>query len=263
MFLWLSHSILDITMILNPQISFCLRGSSNFLILGLLLLDLSRGQNSLLLRLLAQYPMVHILFLPLAFFLDMTNALSDYIAGPPSPNIYTTTDQTLEGFQKFDLWSLGCVLSEAATWVILGYPGIKTFSTLRRQSLDKLCSEDNNGEPEAQPNTNVNIPRRGDYFHDGSTVLAIVTSWHAFLRSSVRRSDMITTKVLDIIDRGLLVSDITKRFDAHTLYIQLELAISEGKKEGCLLPSIDIDIEECLREEWSKDAEEDVSGEYD
>jgi hypothetical protein len=73
---------------------------------------------------------------------------------------------------------------------------------------------------------------------------------------------MITTKVLDIIDQGLLVSDIKKRLDANTLCVRLKLVISEGEREGCLLPSIDTDLEQFLREEWSKDAEEDVSGEY-
>jgi hypothetical protein len=74
---------------------------------------------------------------------------------------------------------------------------------------------------------------------------------------------MITTKVLDIIDRGLLVSDIKRRLDANTLYVRLKLVISEGEREGSLLPSIDTDLEEFLREEWSKDAEEeDTSGEY-
>jgi hypothetical protein len=64
---------------------------------------------------------------------------------------------------------------------------------------------------------------------------------------------MITAKVLDIIDRGLLVSDVKKRLDANALCVRLKLVISEGGREACLLPSIDTDLEEFLREEWNKD----------
>jgi len=186
-------------------------------------------------------------------------SLSDSHPGPPEPNIYTIFNLTLESFQKFDLWSVGCVLSEAATWVVLGYSGISKFSTLRRRVLDKICTEREKKEPEVQSNISVNIPRRGDYFHDATDVLAIVTSWHRFLRSSVRRSDTISSKVLDIVDQGLLVSDIKGRLHATTLYVQLKQCIEKGGIEASLLPDNDTEIEEFLREEESPDSEEDVA----
>lgn len=156
--------------------------------------------------------------------------------GPPTPNIYTTVDRSLEGFQKFDLWSLGCVLSEAATWVILGCSGIKNFNTLRHQTLDKICTIYEKKEPKLLRDINFNIPRRGDYFHDGTDVLAAVTLWHKFLRNAVNRSDTVTCRLLDIIDQGLLVGNIKERLDANDLYIRIKDIIDEGAKEARLLP---------------------------
>jgi hypothetical protein len=148
---------------------------------------------------------------------------------------------------------LGCVLSESATWVVLGNYGVQKFTTLRQRVLDKLITEHENKEPKTQSDKSLNIPRRGDYFHDGTNVLDIVTSWHEFLRHSVRKSDTITSKVLDIVDRGLLVSNIKERFDADMLHEQLKSCIREGEQGARLLPRIDTELEEFLREEQIDD----------
>jgi hypothetical protein len=150
------------------------------------------------------------------------------------------------------------VFSEAATWVVLGNFGIQSFRNLRRQNLERLCAEHVKNPPETDTESSVDIPRRGDYFHDGTDVLAAVTSWHSFLRSSVRRSDAITSKVLDIVDQGLLVSDVEERLDAKTLYARLKQVITEGREEAGIFPNIDTEIAVFLREEESKDAEEDI-----
>jgi len=140
---------------------------------------------------------------------------------------------------------------------VLGYSGIKTFATLRRQTLNRICAEHEKDrlERETEADRSVNIPLPGDYFHDGVDVLAAVTSWHTFLRNSVRRSDTITSRVLDIVDQGLLVSDIKGRWDAKTLYVRLKHAINAGQVEADLLPSVDTDIKVFLTNEESKDLE--------
>lgn len=61
----------------------------------------------------------------------------------------------------------------------------------------------------------------GDYFHDGETVLTEVTKWHQILRENFRSSDTITPKVLDIVDREMLLADSTNRTSAHNLYSKL------------------------------------------
>ncbi|PVH68936.1 hypothetical protein DL98DRAFT_627424 [Cadophora sp. DSE1049] len=124
--------------------------------------------------------------------------------GPPKPSVYTNTGVTVEGLLKFDIWSLGCVLSEAATWIVLGTPGVEQFSRLRSEALNELCTAQERQKVESQAIHHENIPRRGDYFHDGRNVLKVVTSWHRHLRSSLRRSDTITSKILDLVDKDLL-----------------------------------------------------------
>src|SRR5436190_15235802 len=37
--------------------------------------------------------------------------------------------------QRVDTWSLGCVFSLAATWVVLGYGGIHQFERLRKEAV--------------------------------------------------------------------------------------------------------------------------------
>jgi hypothetical protein len=156
---------------------------------------------------------------------------------------------------------LGCVLSESATWVVLGDYGVNQFRTLRQRILDKISTEREKKEPKTQSDKSLNIPRRGDYFHDGTNVLDVITSWHEFLRNCVRKSDAITSKVLDIVDQGLLVSNIKERFDSNTLHERLKCSIREGEQRARLLPRINTELEEFLREEQVLTIEDDMEEE--
>src|SRR4051812_39558627 len=77
--------------------------------------------------------------------------------------------------QKGDVWSLGCVFSEVATWLILGRMGVSRYRKVRQQESGR------------------------DDFHDGYSVKPIVTAWHHYLLSICRRSDPYTWKVLDLV----------------------------------------------------------------
>lgn len=71
----------------------------------------------------------------------------------------------------------------------------------------------------------------GDYFHDGQQVLADVTSWHALLRSASRKTDLITSQVLDQIDQKMLLENVEKRRNAKDIYRELRqiLILSQSK----------------------------------
>lgn len=90
-----------------------------------------------------------------------------------------------------DVWSLGCILSEAATFVVLGHQGLLQYEIVRRAALSNLGIKDLNDLS----------------FHDGNEVLSEVRDWHEYLRSACRIGmDKCTRPILNLLDREVLVS---------------------------------------------------------
>jgi hypothetical protein len=89
--------------------------------------------------------------------------------------------------QGSDIWSLGCVFSVAATYVVLGKEGVKQYRLLRQSAIDSL---------------GIGV---GDPFHNKEKVLSQVTDWHRYLRTAIRKDDCYTAKVLDIADSRMLI----------------------------------------------------------
>ncbi|KAK1689043.1 hypothetical protein BDP55DRAFT_427216 [Colletotrichum godetiae] len=86
-----------------------------------------------------------------------------------------------------DVWSLGCVLSVAATYVVLGTQGVLIYQRLRRQDTQNARG------------------RMSDAFHDGERVLPEVLHWHQYLREASRKTDPYTSAILDMVDGHMLV----------------------------------------------------------
>ncbi|OAL52684.1 hypothetical protein IQ07DRAFT_380692 [Pyrenochaeta sp. DS3sAY3a] len=122
----------------------------------------------------------------------------------------------------------------AATWVILGYQGVRQYLLVRGKALEailKQIKEDDHTHPLlVSHGLNANgIPRQLDCFHNGSDVLKEVTSWHTLLRASIRKTDPITEAVLDLIDTKMLLRDPEKRIKSATLCEELRDIISSAK----------------------------------
>jgi hypothetical protein len=90
------------------------------------------------------------------------------------------------------------------------------FHQLRQQACKRLASQ--NGDLVG-----------GDCFHNGSDVLEEVLHWHVLLRKSSRSSDKITYKVLDIVDKGMLVAKSDERLDAVHLCEELDLILNNSR----------------------------------
>jgi hypothetical protein len=118
---------------------------------------------------------------------------------------------TSEVTQSIDTWSFGCVLSVAATWVVLGFQGVRQYETLRRLSP-----------------TNHNI---NDRFHDGVNVLPEVAKWHNYLRGHLRQSDTATSLVLDLIEYKMLRTETNDRIGMRALCKRLEKLIRDAKED--------------------------------
>ncbi|CAM1504861.1 Fc.00g024520.m01.CDS01 [Cosmosporella sp. VM-42] len=100
--------------------------------------------------------------------------------------------------QTIDTWSFGCVLSAVATWVILGSYFYESYDKIREDAILELKRRHQEGE-------DISIPDCDDAFHDGKKVLPTVLEWHNHLRNCARRSDTISSRILDLVDDGMLV----------------------------------------------------------
>ncbi|CAN9212070.1 unnamed protein product [Alternaria alternata] len=127
---------------------------------------------------------------------DIIKGFTDTYSAPEVSRM-TQPDGTPSGVsQAIDVWSFGCVLSVASTWIVLGSQGIRQYECLRQLS----------------PSSN----RDGvlsDRFHDGFDVLPEIVKWHDFLRGHLRPSDTTTELVLSLIESKLLKADPAARYN--------------------------------------------------
>ncbi|KAF4871696.1 Serine/threonine-protein kinase mph1 [Colletotrichum siamense] len=121
-----------------------------------------------------------------------------------------------------DTWSLGCVFSAVATWVVLGSQGYENYGEMRVMAHEQLKKRHT-----ADPS--VSVSACIDAFHDGSQVLPAVLQWHDYLRNSSRKADTITCQVLDLIETGMLEKDPEKRLSSADLCTRLDTILIEAK----------------------------------
>lgn len=117
----------------------------------------------------------------------------------------------IEVTQTIDTWSFGCVLSVAATWVILGFQGIEQFRALRT-----IAAKKDGGTAT-------------DRFHDGDSVLPDIKQWHNYLIDHVRVGDTITPLVLELIESKMLLKNPDDRLTSRQLCERLEKVIRHAK----------------------------------
>ena len=110
--------------------------------------------------------------------------------------------------QNSDVWSLGAVLSNAATYVVLGKQGVLKYNLLRSRAVKEATG------------------KGGDGFHDGNKVLEAVIQWHEYLRDCSRRYDDITPAILDLVDQHMLV-DSQGRYNSAQTADHLEYILND------------------------------------
>ncbi|KAF2726702.1 hypothetical protein EJ04DRAFT_173330 [Polyplosphaeria fusca] len=123
--------------------------------------------------------------------------------------------------QSVDIWSVGCVLSMAATWVVLGFQGVYQFKIVRQKAVENFRnSAQHSSERTIEP---------GDFFHNGVDLLPEVKQWHQYVRSAARHTDYITRDILDFVEKNLLVPK--NRMPAEKLYKGLQDVLLNCHKE--------------------------------
>ncbi|KAF2477652.1 uncharacterized protein BDR25DRAFT_299514 [Lindgomyces ingoldianus] len=116
--------------------------------------------------------------------------------------------------QSIDTWSFGCVLSVAATWVVLGLQGTRQYRKLREMTRG----------------TQTPDGRITDRFHDCNDVLPEIKRWHNFLRGHIRSADTATPLVLDLIELHMLQRDTRDRYEFSVLCGELKKLIKTAKR---------------------------------
>lgn len=97
---------------------------------------------------------------------------------------------------KVDIWSLGCVLSEFATWMSGGYDKLKGYRQARRTAIQDISDLHDS-----------------DCFHNGTCVLPVVLEWHQQVRSQTSDGDPVASKVLYMVDE--MLQEAQERGDAQ------------------------------------------------
>ena len=115
--------------------------------------------------------------------------------------------------QSVDIWSAGCVLSEAAIWVVRGKDGLKEYR--RRRRLE--TKEASNFE-------------ESECFHNGVETLDVVREMHRDLYDEVRRTDYITRAACSMVT-DMLVVESDDRPTATHLYKKSKRIIHEATDE--------------------------------
>jgi hypothetical protein len=149
------------------------------------------------------------------------SSASDNTLGAPecftSSNDESQTSRSTPSItQDVDIWSLGCIYSEAAMWVADGHKGILDY---RRQRIS-----------EASQVARFNVAQRDvDCFHDGERTLTSVLVAHRDVDQRLRRADHITKDVLDAMVTEMLWDE--DRPSAKALWRKAELVLGRAHQK--------------------------------
>ena len=113
--------------------------------------------------------------------------------------------------QNIDIWSLGCVFSEAVRWLPHTYRGIVAYSAERKAEIDNIPSF--NGV---------------DCFHNGQKALTAVRESNEKAKKTLLRKDFITDKVMEMIGDMLVPAE--ERPDTRFLWSK-QIRILESAKD--------------------------------
>lgn len=117
-----------------------------------------------------------------------------------------------------DVWSLGCVLSEACAWVAFGSEGQRQYELRRTEEID----------------LHESLTRAGHSgcFHNGYGMLKAVAETHKQVINTLPAYDNITRRVIQMIEESMLQSDPRKRESPYRLLELMQKHISDAAAEG-------------------------------
>jgi hypothetical protein len=115
--------------------------------------------------------------------------------------------------QTVDIWSLGCVLSEVAVWLVHDTARLEAYRQERQDDTSRLFEF-----------------KDGRAFHDGQTVLPSVSSMHEEVLKNVRKSDYVTKPVVRKMITEML-DEADGRPNTKQLFRKSENILRDAKKK--------------------------------
>lgn len=133
-----------------------------------------------------------------------------------APESYRSTDlerSPLQVLQSVDIWSMGCIFSEVATWVTEGY--LKVLEYRRRRQMEV---QDKGGTNE-------------ELFYWDCKILETVTKILDEIVANSRLTDYVTPHVVEQIVRWMVVEDAHSRAKAHMFVDKSTRIVNEAKQK--------------------------------
>jgi hypothetical protein len=148
--------------------------------------------------------------------LDTTRAqsLKFHIGAPECYRFDEFMEQTpLYVKQTVDIWSLGCVYSEVAVWVVHGKDRLEEYRKMRQDETEQIFNF-----------------KDGGCFHDSQRVLQSVGSMHEEVFDNVRTSDHVTKSVVKKMIAEML-DEVDGRPNTKQLWLKSQNILRDAEKK--------------------------------
>ena len=141
--------------------------------------------------------------------------LINYVGAPETFRPNDTKDSfPIQVRPEVDIWSTGCVFSEAAVWSRFGWNRVLEYRNRRQGEIKRTFNFD--GE---------------HLFHDGSKVLRTVQEVHRDIAVSSRDIDHVVVEALRLLDEDMLLKENQTRSSAKEVYFKSRAVIERIREE--------------------------------
>ena len=151
----------------------------------------------------------------LATFIKQSSRLTDCIGAPETYRLDDTTDSFhVQVRPDVDVWSLGCVFSEAAVWSRYGWDRVLEYRCRRQEEVKQKLGVD--GE---------------HLFHDGYDVLKTVQEMHEEITRRPRSIDHVIVEILRFLNDNMLLTEDEPRHTAQQVYHRSKSIINKIREK--------------------------------
>ncbi|KAL9131154.1 MAG: hypothetical protein Q9217_000855 [Psora testacea] len=116
--------------------------------------------------------------------------------------------------QDVDIWSLGCVFSEALTWSVYGRSKLLEYRRRRQEEFKECVGRE-----------------AGDAFHDGHKKLGTVSEMHSSIKENRRVNDQLSPGIVELIDHHMMQQTGSRPRAGYLYLISIRL-VENARREA-------------------------------